>query len=295
MFFIVNPIAGSGRAQSKFARVREILDAMGVDYSYELTRYKGHALDIARQAVERGEKLIVSVGGDGTVNEVAEALCGADAVLGLLPFGTGNDLARPLGIPTDPEDALNVLLAGTPRRMDAGMVNSRFFLNVSGIGFDVEVLINTERYKKKFNGMFPYLLGILRSIFHPRTLHLTLRANGREWQRNALILSVGNGTHIGGGMKAVPNADPFDGLLDISTAEVMSIPRFIALLPGFIKGTHIRRKEMEYFRTEELFVECPEMCLANIDGEVEPVCAEGAEQTAITFRVLPKAVQILMK
>ena len=161
LHFIVNPVAGGTRAIDKFGAVKGMLDDMRFPYTYEFTQCKGHGRELARAAAEHGEKYIIAVGGDGTVNEVASGLVGTDTVMGILPFGTGNDMVKVLGIPTEPREALNVILADRPRAMDVGYVNDRFFVNVSGFGFDVDVLLKHEKYKKRFKGMLPYLLGIV--------------------------------------------------------------------------------------------------------------------------------------
>lgn len=122
--------------------------------------------------------------------------------------------------------------------MDVGYVNDKFFVNVSGFGFDVDVLLKHEKYKKRFKGMLPYLLGIVDALTHLRTLHLTLHDGERVWKKDALIVSVGNGAYIGGGMKATPFADPFDGLFEVSVVSSISRAKFLRLLPSFIKGEH---------------------------------------------------------
>ena len=288
LYFIVNPTAGADRAGDSFNEVRAMLDDMNMDYSFDYTHYKGHATELAVDAVKGGEKYIVSVGGDGTLNEVAQGLVNTDAVLGVLPFGTGNDLAKALKIPTDPREALTVLLLESPRRMDVGIANDRMFFNVSGFGFDVDVLLATEKYKKRFRGMIPYLLGIVHSLTHLRTLHLNIKDDGREWQRDALLISVGIGTHFGGGMNVLPLSDPFDGLFDVCIVKKLSVLKFIRLLPVFIKGGHTGYKEVEYFRTDRLEVSCPEHSLINYDGEL-------SSDTPVTFRLLPGALNILIK
>ena len=164
LYFIVNPVSGSGRGRRDFARVEALLRERGAAYEAVYSEHPGHAVALARAAVEAGERCIIAVGGDGTVNEVASVLVNTGVVMGVLPFGTGNDLARVAGFPEDPEAAVDTLLAGRTRRMDAGMANDRFFLNVSGFGFDVDVLVNTERYKEKYNGMLPYMLGIIVAV-----------------------------------------------------------------------------------------------------------------------------------
>ena len=137
LYFIVNPVSGSGRGRRDFARVEALLRERGAAYEAVYSEHPGHAVALARAAVEAGERCIIAVGGDGTVNEVASVLVNTGVVMGVLPFGTGNDLARVAGFPEDPEAAVDTLLAGRTRRMDAGMANDRFFLNVSGFGFDV--------------------------------------------------------------------------------------------------------------------------------------------------------------
>lgn len=288
MYFIVNPTAGASRADDSFKKIQAMLDEINMDYSFDYTQYKGHATELAVDAVKRGEKYIVSVGGDGTLNEVAQGLVNTSAVLGVLPFGTGNDLAKALHLPTDPREALTVLLLDSPRQMDVGIANDRMFFNVSGFGFDVDVLIATDKYKKHFHGMIPYLLGIVHSLAHLRTLHLTVNDNGRQWDREALLIAVGIGTHFGGGMNVLPLSDPFDGLFDVCIVKKLGIGKFIRLLPLFIKGGHAGFDEVEYFRTDHLEVSCPEHSLINYDGEL-------SSDTPVTFRLLPGALNILVK
>ena len=252
LYFIVNPISGSGRGRRDFARVEALLRERGAAYEAVYSEHPGHAVALARAAVEAGERCIIAVGGDGTVNEVASVLVNTGVVMGVLPFGTGNDLARVAGFPEDPEAAVDTLLAGRTRRMDAGMANDRFFLNVSGFGFDVDVLVNTERYKEKYNGMLPYLLGIVRTLSHLRRLHLTVTHDGVSESFTGVLVTVGNGQYFGGGMHAVPSADLYDGLFDVLVIKNLSLLRFISLLPCFIKGKHMGNPVVHHFRTAEL-------------------------------------------
>ena len=284
--FIVNPIAGSGKGKRTFEWVSGRLSVRGIPFTYAFSEQPGHATSLAKEAIERGEKYIVAVGGDGTLKEVAAALYNTEAVLGLLPAGSGNDLCKTVGIPKEPEQALEILLGGNLRTMDACLANDTPFFNVAGMGFDVEVLIKTEQYKKKLNGMLPYALGILNALTHRRTMHLSYKVNGKTHVMDSCIFSVGNGKFIGGGMKALPEADLYDGLFDIGAVEQMPTLRFISLLPRFIKGTHITRPEVHYFRTSEIRIESTEEFVVQLDGEL-------VEKTPVTFRLLPGALKIL--
>lgn len=286
-YFIVNPVSGSGRAMAEFETVKPLIDARDVPYEVVYTQRPGHAAELAADAVG-GFTRIVAVGGDGTVKEVASALAYKDVALGVLPFGTGNDLARTVGFPPDPARAVETLFSGRVVKMDAAQANGRFFANVAGIGFDVDVLINTLKYKHRYpRGMTPYLLGILDTLRHLRTLHMVIEHDGERIECEGIILSVGNGQYIGGGMRAVPMADPFDGYLDCMYVDRVSVPKFLTLLPGFLKGKHISQPIVHHFRTKELHVTCKEETQINYDGDVD-------SNTPVAFKILPGALNVLL-
>ncbi|MDO5112194.1 MAG: diacylglycerol kinase family lipid kinase [Clostridia bacterium] len=285
-YFIVNPVAGGGRTLSAFEKVQQALNEREIDYAVAYTPGPFTATELARDALDNGERCIVAVGGDGTMNEVAAALIGSDATMGMLPFGTGNDLARVLGLPTEPMAALSVLLKGQTRLMDTGRANERVFLNVAGIGFDVDGLLATLKYKHRFRGMFPYMLGIFDALTHMRTLHMTFEANGETFREDTLLMGVGNGQYFGGGMRAVPTADPFDGLFDVYIVRKVGIFRFLTLLPSFVKGKHAQKACVRHFRTTDIRISCPEDCMLDIDGEV-------TEHTPARFTLLPASLRLL--
>lgn len=287
LYFIVNPISGSGRGRRDFARVEALLRARGAAYEAVYTEHPRHAIALTQAALAAGERCIVAVGGDGTVNEVASVLVNTGVTMGVLPFGTGNDLARVAGFPGDPEAAVEVLLAGYTRPMDAGMANDRFFLNVSGFGFDVDVLLNTERYKERFNGMLPYLLGIVRTLSHLKRMQVAVTHDGKRETFTSVLVVVGNGQYIGGGMRAVPPADLYDGLFDVLVIRNLCLLRFISLLPRFIKGKHMGHPIVHHFRTAELQIASEPACILNLDGEL-------GSSTPVTFRLLPGAIPMLV-
>ena len=209
-------------------------------------------------------------------------------MLAVLPFGTGNDFTKVMGFAKDVEGAADTILNGTVKNADAAEVNGRPFINVAGLGFDVATLIATEKYKAKHNGMFPYILGIMDALSHLKAMPLTIEHDGTCIKCDSILLSVGNGQYIGGGMRAVPMADPFDGMLDICYVERVSIFKFICLLPKFIKGKHIKHKDIvHHIRTAEIKVSCPEACALQLDGEVDMT-------TPAVFRALPGALKVLL-
>ena len=247
-YFIVNPISGSGRGKREFEQARALLEAAGACYAFVSTQYHAHAKELARAALAAGERCIVAVGGDGTVNEVASVLAGTEAAMGILPFGTGNDFSQALQIPQDTAGAVAALLSAAPRRVDAARANDAFFVNVSGFGFDVDVVRYTEKYKKRFNGMLPYMLGVMQSLLHLRPIPVRVEPEeGECFDTTALLFSACNGTQFAGGMHLAPLSDPADGLLDICILKGIGRIAFLQLLPRYIKGEHLGSKHIVYF------------------------------------------------
>ena len=197
-------------------------------------------------------------------------------------------MVRPLAIPRDPLAALDVALNGTPRQMDAGMANNEMFFNIAGFGFDVDVLDYTEIYKKKYkNGSLAYVRGLLRALTNLKLRKTTITTPEGQTVKNALILAAGNGTHVGGGMMVTPEADPFDGLLDVCILHDVTLFPAIGLMLKFMKGKHLGLKYTTYFRTTELTATCEPASRLDIDGEVLP-------GTPVTFKILPKALWVLL-
>lgn len=286
---ICNPIAGNGASLVALKRVQEIFDTGKIDYEVWFSQYPEHSIELAQKGLEGNYSMIVAVGGDGTVREVAMSLIGTDTVLGIIPCGTGNDYVRSLGIPTDVDKATDILLNGEGIRVDAGRVNDKLFINVAGFGFDVDVLHSTELFKKKCKkGNVAYLRGLLHALknLRLRKTHITLP--DREFDCNALIVTAGNGTHFGGGMNITPKAVPTDGLLDICIAHDVTKLTVLRVLPRLLKGTHLSSKYVTYFTTTSMTVTADPDSLIEVDGEV-------MEGTPISLEVVPKAMTVMVK
>lgn len=287
-YFIVNPVAGSGRGSTSFLEARSILQGRGAQVDYAYSEYPGHAITLIQQALAAGASNIVCVGGDGSVREVAGGMVGSHATLGLLPAGSGNDLACALGIPTNVLEAVDILLNGTERYLDTATANGTPFFNVGGLGFDVQVLLRTDRYKSRFNGMLPYFLGIFSSLAHLEPLRLTYRADdGPEMVLDSLITLVANGNRFGGGMMAAPLASPFDGMFDVCAVGAVRLPNFLWLLPSFIKGKHLGKKPVTYFKAREITIDAAEPARVELDGEI-------IQTTPVTFKLLPRSLRVLV-
>ncbi len=283
---IANRTSGSGSAGAYIDRVRAMLTERGVDFEIRETQRPGHATELAKAAVDEGFDVIVAVGGDGTLRETALSVIHTDRVLGLLPCGTGNDYARPLGIPTDAEAAVEILLSGENRVVDAGQANDQIFFNIAGFGFDVDVLDYTEQYKPKCkNGETAYRLGCLKAVLGLKLRKTTLTFPDGTMEQNVLMAAAGVGTHFGGGMNVLPESDMSDGLLDVCIAHDVKRLGVLKLLPKFIKGKHIGLKYITYRKATEVSMVCDPVSRIEVDGE-------RMDGTPVTFRVLPGALTV---
>ena len=266
--FIVNPAAGTGYALTTMQKLEEKLKAKDVPYRVFRTESPGHATKIAAELSRDPEiTAVVSVGGDGTAGEVAAGLNGTDKPMGIIPAGTGNDFIKSAGIPNDPDKALEKLLGGKAGRIDTGTVNDQFFLNVCGTGFDVTVLDYAESEKEKHRGLTPYLLGLIKAIFHYRSVHLKLTADGDSEEGQYLICSIANGRYIGGGIPICPAADIRDGKLDLVMIRNVHRWQIPFYLPGLMMSRDLKFRITRHRKVGSVQIEGTDMRV-NIDGDI---------------------------
>ncbi len=283
---IVNPCAAGGRTSQSLPAVRAALSARGVAHRVSWTRGLDHARELALEAAAAGE-VAVAFGGDGLAGAVAGALEHSDAVIGLLPGGRGNDLARVLGIPLEPVRACDVLAGGVVRELDLGQVGERTFIGIASCGFDSEAnrIANEARLIK---GTLVYAYGALRALatWRPANFKVTLDG-GEEIAFTGYSVAVANSQAFGGGMFLAPDASLDDGLLDV--VMIRQIPRiqYLRLLPTVFDGSHVHLRAVQIVRAREVEVSASRPFTMYADGD--PLTGLPA-----TVRVLPKAVRMLV-
>lgn len=277
---IVNPIAGNGLALRTATEISAELTRLNIPFRSFQTNHPGHATQLAKESVDAGSQMVLAVGGDGTAYEVACGLVHTKTSLGIIPAGTGNDFVKAIHMPKKPLDALHFILNHECRPVDVGQLNDQIFLNVCGTGFDVMVLDYALKAKKYVKGIFPYLYGVIRTIFHynPVSIKLTME-NGDIVEKDVLIVSIANGQYIGGGIPIAPCAKVDDGLLDLVVVGHIprwKIPRY---LPGLLMGKVLSFPITEHILCRSIDLISPGMRL-NIDGEIRPM-------DQATFAALP--------
>lgn len=223
ILFIINPKSGIRKKEKAGlpALIEKYLDKSIYDYSISYTQYAGHAVEIANEAVENGYHVVVSVGGDGSMNEIATSLVGTDVILGIMPFGSGNGLARHLGIPVNARKALNILNQFHVRKIDAGeYAPGKYFFSNVGIGFAVKVVKWFEHHKVR--GFLSYAVAVVRGFTTNQPIKVKLEINGQILEREVTVLNICNSNQYGYGVGVTPNAKLDDGILDIAILRKFS-------------------------------------------------------------------------
>jgi diacylglycerol kinase (ATP) len=243
---LTNPTAGKGKG----ARMRDLaLDRMraaGIDVRPLQGRDADEALDLARQAVGDGVDALVICGGDGMVHLGVQAVAGSGTPLGIVPAGTGNDVARYFDIPRkDPLAAVERVIAGRTRTIDLARSGTKYYVTVLAAGFDaiVNERANAMTWPK---GQMRYNLATLAELRVFQPLHYTLEIDGRTLRLDAMLVAVGNGPSFGGGLRITEGAVLDDGLLDVVIIKPMSKLELIRTYPKLFKGTHVTHPAYEH-------------------------------------------------
>jgi YegS/Rv2252/BmrU family lipid kinase len=272
----------------------------GLRFEYSLTEAPGHAIELASDAARDGYDMVVSVGGDGTINEVVNGLYASgnmrENALGIVSTGTGSDYIRTVGVPRRYEEACKRLLEPKKRAVDLGVVNytdkgkthERLFVNFAGFGFDAEIVRRTTQQFKALGGLPSYLLGLLTTLVTYQNKDISLKVDGESIEKRVCVVIMSNGKYGGGGMKAAPDADLADGLLDALIIGDMSKPDLLASLPRIYKGTHLTHRKVTLKKAREVEVSCRSGRMQlQADGEL-------LGEVPARFRVLPSALNVIV-
>jgi len=295
--FIVNSTAGRGLAGQLFGQLQTFLARYGVEGDIAQTQAPGHAIELARQAALAGYERVVAMGGDGTINQVANGLLSVpecQAVLGILPAGSGNDFAYAVGIPKDLEGACQRLAEGRVATVDVIRVTvdgeTHLYCNAVGIGLDAEVLLETLKITR-LRGFALYGWALLKILFtnghwpYP----MRIRVDDQELPHQAVtLITVANGQRVAGGFHLTPQARTDDGLLDVCLAgPVDRFSMIFRFLAKATKGTHIKEKEVTSLQGRRVVIEGLQGLPAHMDGEV--LCTAGRR---VEFEMLPGRLKV---
>jgi diacylglycerol kinase (ATP) len=286
---IINPISGAaGRRDTPEIRRRtaeRVLGGLGVTPDIHVTAHAGHASILARAAIESGAAVVCAWGGDGTLNEVASTLTFGRVPLVLVPAGSGNGLARELGVPRDPERALAVAVHGSDRVLDAGTIDGRFFFNMAGVGFDA-LIAQRFAVAQGPRGFGPYLAIAARQLWTYHAASYEIEIDGQCTRERAMMIVLANSRQYGNGAIIAPGAKPDDGALDLIVVRAQSIVGAMCRVPRLFNGTLDTCRAVSMRRFEALTITGPGPLAYHVDGE--PV--DGPAR--LDVRVRPGALQV---
>jgi len=286
---IINPISGGhrpGQAEARAKIASEAVRRHGDEPQVFVTERAGHGHELARRAARDGARLVVAWGGDGTINETASALVFGDTPFAIIPAGSGNGLARELGVSVDPAAAFAQALRAEPRPMDVGEIEGRYFVNVTGIGMDAHIAARFNAPDNPRRGFLGYAAITARAVFQYVPQRYRIAIDGRQVERTAVLVCVANSPQFGNGERIAPGAKLDDGLLDLVTVEERSRLVTVCNLPRLFNSTVERVPGCTVERGSRIVVEAEQPMTFHVDGE--PV----AGGTRLQVRVHPHALRI---
>ena len=296
---IVNPTAGAGRTAKKWPYIKALLKNTGLRFEHDITEAPGHAIELAKSAVNKGYKLVVSVGGDGTINEIVNGIYATgdmkDVELGIIGTGTGSDYIRTIGVSKYYQESCHHQMNPVKKSVDLGLVEftdngqpaKRIFANFAGLGFDAEVVKATTKKFKNFGGKPAYLMGLLSTFTTYKNHQIQITINGQTENHKVCTIVMSNGKYGGGSMLLAPDADPSDGLFDVIIIGDVSKPDLLRSLPRIYKGTHLTHPKVTVKRTNLITISSDELMAIQADGDL-------LGEAPARFTVLPSALNILV-
>jgi YegS/Rv2252/BmrU family lipid kinase len=284
--FIVNPKSGVERQKEISRAVTAHLDPKRYTHEILNTQYAKHGTELAREAAEKGAYAVVAVGGDGSVNDIVLGLIGTDTILGIIPKGSGNGMARTMGIPLDVAAAVQLINRGKVGTIDVGYANEQLFVSNAGVAFDA--LISKKFAKSKKRGLMVYSWLVTKYLWLYKTWNFDITIDGKKLQENAFMVNVANGTQFGYNFRIAPMARYDDGILDIII--IRKFPKILGGLIAFraMTGTIAQSPYVQHHTGKEITISHPSLSLMQTDGDAHP-CSN-----SITFRVVPGAQRVLV-
>ncbi|MGK0237423.1 MAG: diacylglycerol kinase (ATP) [Candidatus Pelagisphaera sp.] len=287
MVFIINPLSGkSGKGPIRKERIDAFIQSKGLNARAILTERAGHATELAMRCVKEGAARVICVGGDGTMNEVARVLVGIEILFGLVPMGSGNGLARHLGLPLRFEDALENATSGSVLSIDTGVANGHPFFNVMGIGLDAEIGMRFNRSRRR--GLAAYIVLGLKTFAYYRPSQYIVEADGNRLELEVDLIVVANSSQYGNDAFIAPDASLEDGKLNMVAVEPFGLVAGLSLLRRVFAKTLYRSAKVHALCSEAFTVRLSKRECFHVDGEI--LECEGK----IDIRARPRSLRMIV-
>jgi len=286
ILFIVNPISGTSDKKHIIDLIPKYLDGGNIEWSVCKTEHRGHAAELAQEASQQGTDIVVAVGGDGTVNEVARSLVHTDTALGIIPCGSGNGLARHLYIPMNPEGALQVLSECRIEQLDYGMIDQEPFFCTCGVGFDAFI---SDRFAKAGRrGLLSYIENTLKEglKYKPDTYEITI--DGERQVYKAFLIACANASQYGNNAYIAPHASMSDGLLDVTLMEPFTMLEAPQIAIQLFSKTITSNSHIRTFRCQHLHIKRSAPGVIHFDGDPKDAGQE------LDVKLIPKGIRMVV-
>lgn len=284
--FVVNPKSGTERQKEIGKAVAAHLDPTLYAHEILITQYAGHGAELARNAAANGAHAVVAVGGDGSVNEIARGLDGTDCILGIIPKGSGNGIARTLNIPLSVADAVKVINSGNTTTIDIGYANDRLFVSNAGVAFDALIAQKFATSHKR--GFLVYSWLVAKHLWQYSSRDYTIIADGKELHERAFMVNIANGKYFGYSFRIAPMANCSDGKLELIV--VRSFPKILGGLIAMraMLGDITSSSYVSHHTCSTITISHPQLSAMQVDGDAVPC------NSSVTFRTKPLAQRILV-
>lgn len=298
---LVNPNAGNGKGKKDWDRISALLKEEDLPFTVKFTERKGHAIILTLEGITAGFRKIITVGGDGTLNEVVNGVFSNDTCptndisLALIPVGTGNDWGRMFGIPLDYEKAIKIIRDNKLMLHDIGLVSyyegtgkkKRYFINIAGLGFESVVVRRTNIQKERGrSGKAIYFYNLLMSLLSYKNTKAEIIIDGEKINADVFSINIGNGRYCGGGMRQTPNALPDDGVLDVTIINGMGKFEIIRNLKILYDGTILNHSKIDGYKGKNIKVSSDSVIYTEADGE-------SLGHTPVEFSIIPASINIV--
>ncbi|HPD95516.1 MAG: diacylglycerol kinase family lipid kinase [Bacteroidales bacterium] len=301
-FVIVNPRAGGGKGKSDWPLIERLLTEHDIAFTHVFTAHKHHAVELAVNAITSGYTKLISVGGDGTLNEVVNGIflqnvvSPSEITVGVIGVGTGNDWFRMYEIPHSYEACIKAIKSKNVFHQDVGIVeyyessilHKRYFVNAAGVGFDAEVAFRTNRLKDLGRkGMLLYIISLIKALIRYKSTRMNVNVNGYHFQDKTFSLTVGICKYNGAGMMQVPFAISDDGLFDITMIKKISKINVLASVTRLYNGTILKHSKVTGIRGNSIEI----MSIPGVNLEAD---GESLGETPLKFTILHKALAVIV-
>lgn len=282
--FVVNPFSGTSKKEFLERQIKQLLDQKRYEYDFIYTQYPGHATQLTKEAVDKDYFMVVAAGGDGSINEVAEALVGKDTVLGIIPCGSGNGFSSYLGIGRNIKKAIRILNEGSPCSIDTCAVNDRFFVNVAGVGFDARIANKIRG--SKVRGFWAYLKHTLAESWNYKGRNYKIEIDGETIEEQCWAVAVANASTYGYNFTIAPTAKFDDGKMEVVIIKNAPKWRYFFSAWRFLNHSLHKSSLSKHFQAKQVRILSKEEMDLHTDGEGYSI------QDSLSFRINPLSLKV---